>query len=403
MAEQTDPSRAQPLRRPAALSAGTLAVAVCAALLWGGPAPAQDLHEQLEEKQDELAEVREREGVLTTTLARYGERIARLEGEVAGLREREAAAEARLATTQAELERAVSDLRDARERLAILRKHLKRALVVLRERLVAIYQSGTTDTLSVILSADGYEELIGRSEYLQQIQEGDEAIVDRVRGLRDQARRTVRRLREAKRRLEAARDAIAAEERRLASARTAVEGRQAELLAARGARATALAGIRSHERELHGDLSDLQSQIEAQLQATQSAVPLPAGPVQHASSGLIWPVDGPVVSGFGWRWGRMHEGVDIAVPAGTPIRAAASGAVVIAGWVGGYGNYTCVDHGGGLSTCYAHQSSFATSTGAEVAQGQAIGYVGCTGHCYGDHLHFEVRVNGVAQDPMGYL
>jgi murein DD-endopeptidase MepM/ murein hydrolase activator NlpD len=403
MAEQTDPSRALALRRPVVLSAAVLASALCAALLWGGRAPAQDLHEQLESKQEKLAEVREREGVLTTTIASYGDRISRLEGEVAGLREQEAAAEANLAATEAELDRAVSDLRAARDRLAILREHLKRALVVLRERLVAIYQSGTTDTLSVILSADGYEELVGRSEYLQQIQEGDEAIVDRVRDLRDQAKRTVRRLREAKRRIEAARDAIAAEERRLASARAAVEARQFELVAARGDRATALAGIRSHERELHGDVSDLQAQIEAQLQATQSATPLPAGPVQYGSSGLIWPVDGPVVSGFGWRWGRMHEGVDIAVPAGTPIRAAASGAVVIAGWVGGYGNYTCVDHGGGLSTCYAHQSSFAASSGAEVAQGQVIGYVGCTGHCYGDHLHFEVRVNGAAQDPMGYL
>jgi murein DD-endopeptidase MepM/ murein hydrolase activator NlpD len=99
----------------------------------------------------------------------------------------------------------------------------------------------------------------------------------------------------------------------------------------------------------------------------------------------------------------MHEGIDIAVPAGTPIVAAASGGVVIAGSVGGYGNYTCIDHGGGLSTCYAHQSSFAASVGAGVSQGDIIGYVGCTGHCYGDHLHFEVRINGAATDPLGYL
>jgi murein DD-endopeptidase MepM/ murein hydrolase activator NlpD len=403
MAEPTDPSRADRARRRAVLSTGTLIGAVIVALLWGGPAPAQDLHEQLEDKQAELAQVREREGVLTTTIARYGERIARLEDEVAGLREQEAAAESRLAATQAELRRAVSDLHAARDRLAVLRRHLKRALVVLRERLVAIYQSGTTDVLSLILSADGYEELVGRSEYLEQIQDQDEAIVGRVRDLRDQAKRTVRRLRVARDRIEAARDAIAAEERQLAAARAAVEGRQAELLAARGTRAAALDEIHSHERELHGDLSDLQAQIEAQLQATQSAAPLPAGPVRYTSSGLIWPVDGPVVSGFGWRWGRMHEGIDIAVPAGTPIRAASAGSVVIAGWVGGYGNYTCIDHGGGLSTCYAHQSSFAASVGAQLGQGDLVGYVGCTGHCYGDHLHFEVRVNGVAQDPMGYL
>ena len=103
------------------------------------------------------------------------------------------------------------------------------------------------------------------------------------------------------------------------------------------------------------------------------------------------------------RWGRLHAGLDIAVPAGTPIRAADSGTVVLMGWTGGYGNYTCIQHTGSLSTCYAHQSSYATSSGASVSQGQVIGYVGCTGHCFGDHLHFETRVNGSPVDPMGYL
>ena len=101
------------------------------------------------------------------------------------------------------------------------------------------------------------------------------------------------------------------------------------------------------------------------------------------------------------RWGRLHAGVDIAVGAGTPIRAADSGRVVLLGWTGGYGNYTCIEHGGSLSTCYAHQSRYATSMGASVSKGQVIGSVGCTGHCFGDHLHFEVRVNGVAGRPDG--
>ena len=105
-------------------------------------------------------------------------------------------------------------------------------------------------------------------------------------------------------------------------------------------------------------------------------------------------MNGPVVSPFGPRWGRLHAGVDIAVGSGTPIRAADSGSVVLMGWVGGYGNYTCIQHTGSLSSCYAHQSSFATSNGAGVKQGQVIGYVGCTGHCFGDHLHFETRING---------
>jgi murein DD-endopeptidase MepM/ murein hydrolase activator NlpD len=167
-----------------------------------------------------------------------------------------------------------------------------------------------------------------------------------------------------------------------------------------------LAQIRANEQDLEGSVSDIQSKIQAQLQAVPSTT-LPAGPAGPASSsGFIWPVDGPVVSGFGMRWGRMHEGIDIAVPAGTPIRAAASGTVVLLQSEyssGGYGNYTCIDHGGGLSTCYAHQSAFATSSGASVSQGDIIGYVGCTGHCFGDHLHFEVRVNGAPQDPLAYL
>jgi murein DD-endopeptidase MepM/ murein hydrolase activator NlpD len=99
----------------------------------------------------------------------------------------------------------------------------------------------------------------------------------------------------------------------------------------------------------------------------------------------------------------MHEGIDIAASSGTPIRAAAAGTVIYAGWLGGYGNLTIIDHGGGVATAYGHQSSLAASTGAYVAQGQVTGYVGSTGHSTGAHLHFEVRVNGVPQDPLGYL
>jgi murein DD-endopeptidase MepM/ murein hydrolase activator NlpD len=99
----------------------------------------------------------------------------------------------------------------------------------------------------------------------------------------------------------------------------------------------------------------------------------------------------------------MHEGIDIGVPYGAPIHAAASGRVIYAGWMEGYGNLVAIDHGRGLSTAYGHQSQIAVSNGQTVSQGQVIGYVGCTGHCFGPHLHFEVRINGNPVDPMGYL
>jgi Peptidase family M23 len=119
---------------------------------------------------------------------------------------------------------------------------------------------------------------------------------------------------------------------------------------------------------------------------------------------LAWPVVGPVVSPYGMRWGRLHAGVDIAVAAGTPIYAGAAGRVTTKGWVGGYGNYTCLDHGRQLSTCYAHQSRFGpTPSGGLLGRGQLVGWVGCTGHCFGDHLHFELRIAGRPIDPLPYL
>jgi murein DD-endopeptidase MepM/ murein hydrolase activator NlpD len=206
-----------------------------------------------------------------------------------------------------------------------------------------------------------------------------------------------------KRRAQAAVEVIEAQQRELERTRAAVAAREAALGGARREKQTTLASTRESGSELQRHIAGLEaasSQVTAQLRGSG---PLPAGPVRRGSGGFIWPVNGPVSSPFGMRWGRLHAGVDISAPAGTPIRAAAGGRVAMAGWMGGYGQYTCIQHGGGLSTCYAHQSSIGVGGGASVSQGQVIGSVGCTGSCFGDHLHFEVRVNGSPVDPMGYL
>ena len=391
--------------RPALAALLAAAAALIVLLAASSAAPAQDLESKLDAKEAKLSKVRERKGVLTTTISNFGDKIDRLTGEVAALRNHEAAVRVRLDAKQAELDRAEAQLDVAKKRLAVMRAHLKRALVALRERLVAIYETGTPDVLSVIVGANGYDDLVGRTEYLNRIHGMDEAVVGRVRDLRDQVKRTVTRLRAAKNTIESARDAIAAEEQALASARSAVQERQSALVSARASRVAALDKIEQTEEDLDGDVASIQAELAVLLGETASA-PLPAGPIRYGSGQFIWPVDGPVVSAFGMRWGRMHEGIDIAVPAGTPIRAAASGSVVLLqseAESGGYGNFTCLDHGGGLQTCYAHQSSFAVGSGQSVSQGDVIGYSGCTGHCFGDHLHFEVRIGGAPTDPLGYL
>lgn len=374
------------------LLAGPLAVAV---LLAGTvAAPAQDLQGKLDEKQAKLDSAHEDKGLLTTEISGYSKRIDRLTGEVAALRNREA-------KVQAELDEAEERLRVEERNLKLLRERLERTTRILRERLVAIYKSEEPDALTVLLESDGFDEVLEQYEYLQRIESQDSDIVGRVRELRNDTRETVERI-------TAVRDSIAAKRAELARTRSALEGRESQLSAARSDSQQALSQVKGHIDRLEGDIEDIEGDIQAQLAAAAAAdspdapTTLPAGPIQGGGSGMIWPVNGPVVSPFGPRWGRLHAGVDIAVPAGTPIRAAKSGVIALAAPYGGYGNYTCINHGGGLSTCYAHQSSFAITSGS-VSQGDVIGYVGCTGSCFGDHLHFEVRVNGVPVDPSGYL
>ncbi len=120
------------------------------------------------------------------------------------------------------------------------------------------------------------------------------------------------------------------------------------------------------------------------------------------SGQMVWPVKGRVTSYFGWRWGSFHSGIDIAAPAGTPVLAADNGMVSYRGWNGGYGRLVLIDHGNGTVTAYAHLSGYAVSVGDRVEKGQVIGYVGSSGNSTGPHLHFEVRVNGVAKNPLDY-
>ncbi len=390
------PSRtsSRPSRRGAILAFALLTMLLCA-LAWSTRAPADSLEEKLDRKQDRLSEAKQKKGLLTTEVSRYNDQIEQLTGEVAALRNREAAVQAQLDQAEAELDQAVHDLK-------LLRERLRRSLAALRERLVDIYKTDEPDALSAVLESDGFDDALSRYEYLQTIQTANSDIAGRVRELRNDTAETVARVR-------ATRNSIAARKEELERTREQLQAREAELAAARARSKRALSRTADHVDHLEGDVSEIEDKIQKQLAAIaaeQSGVAaLPAGEIQAAGSGFIWPVNGSIVSPFGMRWGRLHAGVDIAVPAGTPIRAAKAGTIALVqdeASSGGYGNYTCIDHGGGVSTCYAHQSSFAITSGS-VDQGDIIGYVGCTGHCYGDHLHFEVRVNGAPVDPMGYL
>lgn len=384
-----------------------LLVATLATLV--APAGAS-VESRLDQTRGKLDKANRQKGVLTDQIAGLSSKIKGYETQVAALRAEEQQAEVRLAAKQAELDQAESDVKSAYAELKVLAARLKRALEVLSNRLVAIYQGGPSSVSELVLTSRSYGDLIQRSTYLEQIQNRDQNIAGRVRDLRDAQKKTVLRLKAAKDRIESARDEIAVEKQNLTTARSAVESQQNRLVSARSQRRSALASVNTKVDHLEEIESDLQAKIQAQISAASGVSALPAGPMTAPSAaGLIWPVSGTLTSGFGGRsspggvGSTNHEGIDIAVPEGTPIRASKGGTVIIASYNGGYGNYTCIDHGSGLSTCYAHQSSYAVSAGQRVSQGQVIGYSGNTGASTGPHLHFEVRINGAAQDPMAYL
>lgn len=401
------PARARFVFALATALALLLAAAILVAPLGSADASVES---KLDSTRGKIDRANQKRGVLTDEIKGLSSKIDGYETQVAALRAEERQAEQRLAAKQAELDRAEAEVQAAYRELKILAARLKRSLKVLSDRLVAIYQGGPSDMSELVLTSKSYGDLIQRSTYLEQIQSRDENIVGRVRDLRDQQKATVVRLKKAKDTIQSARDEIAAEERNLETARAAVESQQSELKSARSERRAALSEIDSEVNHLEEIEADLQAKIQEQINAASGVSVLPAGPMSSPSAaGLIWPVSGTLTSGFGGRsspggvGSTFHEGIDIAVPEGTPIRAAKGGTVIMASYNGGYGNYTCVDHGSGLSTCYAHQSGFAVSSGQRVSQGQVIGYSGNTGASTGPHLHFEVRINGVAQDPLGYL
>ena len=145
-------------------------------------------------------------------------------------------------------------------------------------------------------------------------------------------------------------------------------------------------------------------QVGQQLDIPGTSSPVAALPPATSSSGFTWPVAGRLSSGYGWRWGRMHNGIDIPGPYGSPIVATKAGTVIFAGWhTGGYGNMVKIQHADGLVTLYAHGTAIYVRQGQTVQQGQAIMTRGSTGWSTGPHLHFEVHLNNVPVNPMAYL
>ena len=383
-------------RNPATAALTMAALATAMSLFTAAPAGAAShtsypsLEQQLQTAQAKRSQAAARLNALKATDAQLADAVTTLDRQVkvqaasvdsarvalkAALDAADAA-DARVASTQAQ----IGGLRDA---------------VV--GRAVAAYTDSTSSLSELLISKD-LNAASQRSAFLDEINGRNQDALDSLRAaLQDLS----------------GEQGAAAKARQLASKRRhdaeSYLASLAEQMSAKSRLSAALGARIAAQQQESDAMAAQESSIESLIQGQQNAVfAASRGPGGVANgrvsgSGLIWPCSGPITSPFGMRWGRMHEGVDIGCGEGTPIHDAKAGVVIFSGQMSGYGNVIIIDHGGGFSTLYAHESRLSASQGEQVGQGQVIGFVGATGDATGPHLHFETRVNGTPQNPMQYL
>jgi murein DD-endopeptidase MepM/ murein hydrolase activator NlpD len=377
-----------------------LALVLLAGFVLAAPASG-DNSGKLGEIQARLAAARAKEARLTAEISDVTSQIRSLERRVGDVSQKLSILERDLALHQRRLDRLNELFAFETERLSFLRQQYAKVLRELNLRMIDLYETRDPTLVEMVLESKSFQEVLDQIHYLQAIARQDKRIAGEVAVARDEVNLARERTKTIRARVHSETQVVAVRTQQQRNVKSQLLANQGSLAGKRKRQKGQLAATREQEKAFIAEANALAAEdarIRGQLAAAQSA-----GDTTPSSSGLIWPVSGPVTSPFGYRWGRLHAGIDIGASEGTPIHAAAGGTVVLAAWNGGYGNYTCIDHGGGMATCYAHQSRFAVSSGAQVSQGQVIGYVGNTGHSFGAHLHFEVRINGNPVDPLGYL
>ena len=386
-----------------------VALAVALAAVGGPPASAQQLEQierKLDQRREQLQEATEESRDVREQLSAAQQHRSGLTAEVRLLQQDLAAAQAKLAEVQAALDVARHELELWTKRLERARADLLAQQELLNAKAATAYKLGPTAYAEAVLGADDLGAIADRTFYVERVLS---VSADLLAGVRVSRELVATR----QDRVGVYEDGVAMRFRQIR--------RQTERIAAMTAQQEALLEQIDLEVEFTAEsLEDLNSAREryeeavAQLEAESARI---QGLIQGSGSTgsgqyggeLFWPTSGAIVSGFGYRthpvYGttRFHSGVDIDGACGQPIYAAEDGTVLSAGSNGGYGNATVIDHGNGLSTLYAHQSSIGVSSGSSVSRGQQIGLVGTTGLSTGCHLHFEVRVNGEPVDPVPYL
>ncbi|HTR75804.1 MAG TPA: hypothetical protein VMH33_11190 [Solirubrobacterales bacterium] len=393
----TDPRRTH--RRRALSFAAVLVGALClAALMLSSTAPAASLQEERDSTQSKLNEVKANQSALADTIAAENAEINAMIGEVSTLRQKQATVEAELAAKEEELEAATKALEEEREHLVEVRAQLTRALGVLRERLVSIYEAGSPDVLNAILESEDWSDMAAQTEYLNRIQSYDNSVVSRVKGLRDEVRDSVEKLTTTRRQIEEARDSIAATEQEVAAAKEAAEARYAELKGAQAKRRETMDALESKEQALSDNLASISEQIAAQAAEAAAAT----GVITEAAAEMPAPLNSGEETGF---ISESEASASESAPEQVKGVVAAANAIAMTPYIWGGGHasfessgYDCSGavsyalHGGGLLE--SPLDSTGLETWGEAGPGKWI-------TVYANAEHAWMVVGGLAFDTVG--
>lgn len=280
------------------------------------------------------------------------------------------------------------------EEIARLEEEIAKQDEKFKECLRAMDETSTVSYIDLLLSSGSISELLINLESINEMTNHDMAIIDEMTRLKTEVE-------DAKAQIEVYR----AEQEEARSIALEKQGQLEVKLAAKQALAEELEKDIEKYKEVYEEARRQEEQLKASLTYSSS------GSEYMGTGEFCWPAPSytRISSPYGWRFhpiyktNKFHSGVDLAAPGGSNILAADDGKVISAGWNGGYGNCVVVDHGGGISTLYAHASRLCVSKGDVVTRGSVIAKVGTTGNSTGNHLHFEVLINGKTTDPMPYI
>lgn len=374
----------------------SLALVLSFVVLWSVVAPAWGQANPLDEKQRELRQIEEKKAAASQQLTKTKTQERNVTAELNTLERQLEQAQNELAVLSKKMQQTEQNLRQTEAELKKAEEELTEQTNILGERLRAMQENGSVSYIEVLLSSGDFSDLLNRFDLMKEIVAQDVVLMENIK--KKQAE------------IEAQKQTLEKKRAELLNLQGSVRDKRLTIESKSRAKEQLLTDIRKEKRIYEQALDELERtsrELEQAIRRLQS--PDSAANVSRGKGAMAWPTAGAITSYFGYRvhpvYGtkKLHAGLDIGASQGQTVVAAADGVIIMADWYGGYGKAVVIDHGGGISTLYGHNSALLVSVGQKVSRGQAIAKAGSTGVSTGPHCHFEVRVNGKPENPLGWL